>query len=95
MTLLRREQMARQYARLKGVAGRAWQGSLRVMSATDKAAMLAARGLLALGDRLDPEVRQQAGRALQTYTTGRQKIQNITDNVERVGRAVKEAGIFE
>ena len=92
MVLLNRERMARHYTRAKGIASRAWQGSMKIMSATDKAAMLAARGLLVLGDRLDPEVRQQATRALQTYGNGRQTVQNVTDNVQRVGRAVREAG---
>ena len=91
MTLLRRGQLAHQWARTKAFAGRAWHNSQKVLSNTDKVAALATRGLLALGDRLDPDVRQQAGRALQTYAAGRQRMQSLTDNVQRVGRTVNEA----
>ena len=92
MTLLGRGQLAHQWVRTKAFAGRAWHNSQKVLSNTDKVAALAAHGLLALGDRLDPVVRQGAGRALQTYAAGRQRMHNLTDNAERVGRAVKEAG---
>ena len=92
MTLLRRGQLAHQWSRTKAFAGRAWHNSQKVLSNADKVAALATRGLLALGDRLDPEVRQQAGQALQTYATGRRRMQSLTDNVQRVGRAVNQAG---
>ena len=92
MTLLRRGQLAHQWARTKAFAGRAWHNSQKVLSNTDKVAALATGGLLALGDRLDPDVRQQTGHAVQTYSAGRQRMHNLTDNAERAGRAVKEAG---
>ena len=48
--------------------------------------------MIVLGYRLDPEVRAGAGKALQQYTSTRVKMENVKGNLQRVGRAVKDAG---
>ena len=45
------------------------------MSVTDRAAVLAVKGLNHLGDRLDPDVRQTGGKALYKYFETRQKME--------------------
>lgn len=62
------------------------------MSVTDRAAVLAVKGLNHLGDRLDPDVRQKGGSALYKYFETRQKMDNVKDNVQRVGRALQDHG---
>ena len=58
----------------------------------DRVASLTGSGLLALGDRLDPEVRQTAGRALQKYGQTSRRFHTLDHNLERVGGAIKDAG---
>ena len=62
------------------------------MSVTDRAAVLAVKGLSHLGDRLDPDVRQKGGSALYKYFETRQKVDNVKDNVQKVGRALQDHG---
>ena len=62
------------------------------MSVTDRAAVLAVKGLNHLGDRLDPDVRQTGGKALYNYFETRQKVDNVKDNVQKVGRALQDHG---
>ena len=71
----------------------AWKRSERVLGVLDKGAHLATQGLKVLGDRLDPEVRDGADRVLRQYTSTRVKMKNVQDNLQRVGRAVKDAGL--
>ena len=52
-----REQLAHAYARAKNLGSQAWNHTQKVLHTTDKLAYLGARGMLALGGRLDPEVR--------------------------------------
>ena len=70
----------------------AWDKTERVLSVIDRGTTLAAHGMLALGDRVDPDVRVAAGKALQQYAHRRRQMENVKGNVQRVGRAVKEAG---
>ena len=55
-------------------------------------ATLTGRGLLALGDRLDPEVGQTAGRALQRYGETSRRFHTLDHNLERVGEAIRDVG---
>ena len=55
------------YGRAKNIVSQTWNHTQKVLHTTDKLAYLGARCLAALGDRLDPAVRQTAGRALQAY----------------------------
>ena len=49
-------------------------------------------GLNHLGDRVDPDVRQKGGSALYKYFETRQKMDNVKNNVQRVGRALQDHG---
>ena len=62
------------------------------MSVTDRAAVLAVKGLSHLGDRLDPDVRQTGGKALYKYFETRQQMDNVKDNVQKVGLALQDHG---
>ena len=87
-----RDQLAHAYMRAKNIGSQTWNHTQKVLQTTDKIAYLGARGLLALGDRLDPDVRQSAGTALQLYGQKRQQMNNVTDNVSRINHAFKEVG---
>ena len=63
-----------------------------MLSVADRRAALAARGMLALGGWLDPEVCLTVGGPLQKYATRRQQMENVKDNVQQVGHAFREAG---
>jgi hypothetical protein len=89
---LTRDRLRHAYRRTKVLGKQAWDTTERVLSVMDRGANLAAHGMLALGDRLDPEVRAGAGKALQHYGSTRVKMENLKGNVQRVGRAVKDAG---
>ena len=84
--------LAHAYSRAKNIGSQTWNHTQKVLQATDKLAYLGAKGLAALGDRLDPEVRQTAGRALQVYGQKREKMNNVTDNLGRINNAFKEVG---
>ena len=87
-----REGLAHAYSRAKNIGSQTWNHTQKVLHTTDKLAYLGARGLAALGGRLDPDVRQSAGRALQVYSQKRKKINNVTDNLGRINNVFKEVG---
>ena len=89
---LTRDRMRHAYRRAKVLGKQAWDATERVLDVVDRGTTLAAHGMLALGDRLDPDVRVAAGKALQQYGRRRQQLDNVKGNVQRVGRAVKQAG---
>ena len=62
-----RERVRHAYTRGKHLARQAWNTTERIMSVTDRAAVLAVKGMNHLGDRLDPDVRQTGGKALYKY----------------------------
>ena len=84
--------MRHAYRRTKVLGKQAWDKTERVLGVLDRGAHLATQGLRVLGDRLDPEVRAGAGKALHQYTSTREKMENVKGNLQRVGRAVKDAG---
>ena len=88
-----RERIAHTYRRTKVLGQQAWKRSERVLGVLDKGAHLATQGLKVLGDRLDPEVRDGADRVLHQYTSTRVNMKNVQDNLQRVGRAVKDTGL--
>ncbi len=87
-----RDRIAHAYRRTKVLGQQAWKRSERVLGVLDKGAHLATQGLKVLGDRLDPEVRVGASRVLNQYKSTRFKMKNVQDNLQRAGRAVKDAG---
>ena len=58
----------------------------------DKGAHLATQAVRVLGDRLDPDVRDGASKALNQYTSTRVKMEHVKGNLQKVGKAVKGAG---
>ena len=87
-----RDRVGYAYRRTKVLGQQAWTRSERVLGVLDKGAHLATEGLRVLGDRLDPDVRDGASKILRQYTSTRVKMKNVQDNLQRVGRAVKDAG---
>ena len=86
---INREGLAHAYRRAKNIGVRAFNTMQKVLHTTDKLAYLGARGLLALGPRLDPEFGRQAGRALQTYSAGKDNFNNTVENAGKVNQAFK------
>ena len=84
--------MRHAYRRANVLGKQAWDTTERVLNVVDRGTTLAAHGMLALGGRLDPDVRAAAGKALVQYGRRRQQIDTVRGNVQKVGRAVKEAG---
>ena len=87
-----RERVRHAYTRGKHLARQAWNTTERILSVADRAAVLAAKGMNHLGDRLDPDVKQKGGTALYKYFETRQKMENVKDNVQKVGRALQDHG---
>ena len=63
---------------------------MKVLSAADRAHALVSKGFNVAQDRLEPEVRQAVGLALQTYGRRSRQINNIDTNVREIGRQVRE-----
>ena len=89
---LTRDRIRHNYQRAKVLGRQAWSTAGRVLSVADRAAMLGAKGLLALGDQLDPEVRQTAGQALLHYTKIRQHMETCNQTCSEWATLFREAG---
>ena len=87
-----RDRFGHAYRRTKVLGQQAWTRSERVLGVLDKGAHLATQGLKVLGDRLDPEVRDGASNILHKCTSTRVKMKNVQDDLQRVGRVVKDTG---
>ena len=87
-----REGMKHAYKRAKHLAGATWSNAKWGFEQADRVATLTGKGLLALGDRLDPEVSQTAGRALQRYGQTSRRFHTVDHNLERVGEAIRDVG---
>ena len=61
--------MRHTYRRTKILGKQAWDNTERVLNVVDKGAHLATNAMGLLGDRLEPEVRAGAGKALLQYTS--------------------------
>ena len=73
------------FAKTKNLLGRAYETSQKILSVTDRAHALAAKGFNIVQDRLEPELRQTVGGALQTYTRRRQTLANVDANLREIG----------
>ena len=89
---LTRDRIAHNYRRAKRFAGQAWNTTERVLSVADRAAGLAVKGMTHLGHRVEPEHRVKIGKGLVKYFETRQKMEDVKDNVQRVGTAFRDAG---
>ena len=63
---------------------------MKVLSAADRAHALVSRGFNVVQDRLEPEVRQAVGSALQSYGRQSRRINALDTNVREIGRQVRE-----
>ena len=63
---------------------------MKWLSLADRAHGLLSKGYNVVSDRLEPEVRDQVGGALQTYSRRRQQLANVDSNLKKVGNALRE-----
>ena len=77
-------------SKVKHSLGDAWNTSMKLLSITDRAHALLSKGYNVVQDRLEPEVRQTVGSALQTYGRRSRQINALDANTREIGRQVKE-----
>ena len=63
---------------------------MKVLSAADRARGLLSKGFNAVQDRLEPDVRQAVGSALQTYGRRSRQLNTLDTNVRGIGRQARE-----
>ena len=78
-------------SKTKHSLGNAWNTSMKVLSAVDRAHTLVSKGFNVVQDRLEPEVRQAVGSALQSYGRQSRRINALDTNAHEIGRQVREA----
>ena len=79
------------FSKVKHWLGNAYSTSMKWLSVADRAHALLSKGYGAVQDRLEPEVQEKVGGALNTYTKRRKQVAALDTNLRRVGNAVKEA----
>ena len=79
------------FTKVKHRLGDAYSTSMKWLSVADRAHALLSKGYGAVQDRLEPEVQEKVGGALNTYTKRRRQVAALDTNIRRVGNAVKEA----
>ena len=79
------------FAKVKHSLGRAYETSQKILLVTDRAHALAAKGFNVVQDRLEPELRQTVGGALQTYGKRRQQLANVDSNLREIGGNLRVA----
>ena len=83
-----REGVKHAYRRAKHIAHSSWTKTKWAFDTADKLATLTAQGLGALGDRLDPDIRDSAGRALRQYGQTSRRFHAVNHNLGRIGDAI-------
>ena len=78
-------------SKAKHSLGNAWNTSMKVLSIADRAHALAVRGYNVVQDRLEPDIRQGVGKALQTYARQSRRVNAVDTNLRNVGREVSRA----
>ena len=79
------------FDKVKHSLGRAYNTSMKVLSVTDRAHALLNKGFGVVEARLEPELRQRVGGALQTYGRRRQQLANVDSNVREIGSNLRQA----
>ena len=64
---------------------------MKWVSMADRAHTLLSKGYNAVQDRLEPEIQEKVGGALQTYSKRRKQLAAVDTNTRRVAGALKEA----
>ena len=78
------------FSKVKHSLGNAWNTSMKVLSAADRAHGLLSKGFNVVQDRLEPDMRQAVGSALQTYGRRSRQVNALDTNVREIGRQVRE-----
>ena len=78
-------------ANTKHSLGRAYEASKKILSVTDRAHGLLSQGFNVVQERLEPEVRQSVGSALNTYSRRRRQIANVDTNLREIGSNLQAA----
>ena len=73
------------FAKTKHSLGRAYETSKKILSVTDRAHGLLSQGFNVVQERLEPELRQSVGSALDTYSRRRRQIANVDANLREIG----------
>ena len=79
------------FTKVKHRLGDAYSTSMKWLSAADRAHALFSKGYVAVQDRLEPEVQEKVGGALNTYTKRRKQVAALDTNLRRVGNVVQAA----
>ena len=79
------------FQKVKHSLGRAYETSQKILSVTDRAHALAAKGFNVVQDRLEPELHQSVGGALQTYARRRQTLEDVDANVRQTGANLRQS----
>ena len=78
-------------AKVKRSFGQAYNVSQKVLSVTDRAHALLARGYNVVQDRLEPEARQALGGALENYTRRRRQVATVDANLREIGANLRQS----
>ena len=73
------------FAKTKHSLGRAYETSKKILSVTDRAHGLLSQGYNVVREKLEPELRQSVGSALDTYSRRRRQIANVDTNLREIG----------
>ena len=79
------------FTKVKHSLGDAWNSSMNILSVADRAHALLSKGYNVVQDRLEPEMRQVVGSALQTYGRRSRQINNLDTNVKEIGRQLRQS----
>ena len=78
------------FHRAKHSLGNAYNTSMKWVSMADRTHTLLSKGYTVIQNRLEPEVRDQIGGALQTYARRSKQLATVDTNLRRVGNALQE-----
>ena len=78
------------FHKVKHSLGSAYNTSMKWVSMADRAHSLLSKGYNVVQDKLEPEVQQQVGGALHTYSKRRKQLAAVDSGLRRVGDAVRE-----
>ena len=78
------------FHRAKHSLGSAYNTSMKWVSMADRTHTLLSKGYTVIQNRLEPEVRDQIGGALQTYARRSKQLAAVDTNLRRVGNALQE-----
>ena len=79
------------FQKVKHSLGQAYNTSQKVLSVTDRAHALLARGYNVVQDRLEPEARQSLGAAPENYTRRRRQVATVDANLREIGANLRQS----